>query len=81
MPGALIEPVFITDPFEGTQVDNPSGQQVIAGEAIEQYFAPAAGARSQRPRHNVSLRRIPTVGRELGRTRRVSGNGGSKCCV
>jgi N-acetylmuramoyl-L-alanine amidase len=81
MPGALIEPVFITDPFEGTQVDNPSGQQVIAGEAIQQYFAPSAGARSQRPRHNVSLRRIPTVGRELGRTRRMSGNGGSKCCV
>lgn len=49
MPGALIEPVFITDPLESTLVDNPAGQQVIAGgvaEAIEQYFAPAEGTRS-----------------------------------
>ena len=44
MPGALIEPVFITDPFEGFMVDSPAGQQVIAGglaEAIDQYFASA----------------------------------------
>jgi N-acetylmuramoyl-L-alanine amidase len=45
MPGALIEPLFITDPFEGTQAVSPSGQEVIAGglaQAIEQYFAPVA---------------------------------------
>ena len=45
MPGALIEPLFITDPFEGSIADSSSGQQVIAGglaQAIEQYFAPPA---------------------------------------
>ena len=31
MPGALIEPLFITDPFEGTLAASPSGQEVIAG--------------------------------------------------
>ena len=44
MPGALIEPLFITDPYEGTQADSVFGQQVIAeglAQAIEQYFAPA----------------------------------------
>src|SRR5271156_1687099 len=45
MPGALIEPLFITDPFEGSLADSSSGQQVIAGglaQAVEQYFAPPA---------------------------------------
>ena len=45
MPGALIEPLFITDPYEGSQAASPSGQAVIAGglaQAIAQYFAPAA---------------------------------------
>jgi N-acetylmuramoyl-L-alanine amidase len=44
MPGALIEPLFITDPYEGSQADSTTGQQVIAGglaQAVEQYFAPA----------------------------------------
>ncbi len=44
MPGALIEPLFITDPYEGTIAASPSGQEVIAGglaKAIEQYLAPA----------------------------------------
>jgi N-acetylmuramoyl-L-alanine amidase len=44
MPGALIEPLFITDPFEGSIADSATGQQVIASglaSAIEQYFAPA----------------------------------------
>ena len=43
MPGALIEPLFITDPFEGSIADSAHGQQVIAGgivRAIEQYFNP-----------------------------------------
>lgn len=42
MPGALIEPLFITDPFEGSIADSIAGQQAIAAgmaEAVEQYFA------------------------------------------
>ncbi len=45
MPGALIEPLFITDPFEGSIASDGPGQQVIASgmvSAIEQYFVPAA---------------------------------------
>lgn len=43
MPGALVEPLFITDPFEGSIAASSHGQQVIAAgvaSAIEQYFAP-----------------------------------------
>jgi N-acetylmuramoyl-L-alanine amidase len=43
MPGALTEPLFITDPFEGSIAASSSGQQVIAAglaRAVEQYFAP-----------------------------------------
>jgi N-acetylmuramoyl-L-alanine amidase len=45
MPGALVEPLFITDPFEGSIAASSRGQQVIAGglaRAVEQYFAPPA---------------------------------------
>lgn len=45
MPGALVEPLFITDPFEGSIAASSRGQQVIAdglAGAIEQYFAPPA---------------------------------------
>jgi N-acetylmuramoyl-L-alanine amidase len=45
MPGALIEPLFITDPFEGSIAASANGQQVIAdglARAIEQYFASTA---------------------------------------
>jgi len=41
MPGALIEPLFITDPFEGSIANTTTGQQAIAdgmAEAAEQYF-------------------------------------------
>ncbi len=41
MPGALIEPLFITDPFEGSIADSVRDQGVIAGgiaRAVEQYF-------------------------------------------
>jgi len=41
MPGALIEPLFITDPFEATVAASTTGQHAIAfgvAEAIEQYF-------------------------------------------
>ncbi len=50
MPGALIEPLFITDPFEGTIAASTAGQQAIAqgmAQAAEQYLGsprpPAAG--------------------------------------
>jgi N-acetylmuramoyl-L-alanine amidase len=47
MPGALIEPLFLTDPFEGSIADSATGQQTIAtgvAAAVEQYFAPPAPA-------------------------------------
>jgi len=43
MPGALIEPLFITDPYEGTIASSAHGQQVIArglAAAVGQYFGP-----------------------------------------
>jgi N-acetylmuramoyl-L-alanine amidase len=43
MPGALMEPLYLTDPFEGSIADSVPGQQAIAvgvAEAIEGYFAP-----------------------------------------
>ena len=49
MPGAVIEPLFITDPSEGSIAASRDGQHVIAGglaSAIEQYFAPAKRSRS-----------------------------------
>lgn len=42
MPGALIEPLFVTDPFEASIAASPHGQQVIAramANSIERYFA------------------------------------------
>jgi N-acetylmuramoyl-L-alanine amidase len=50
MLGALIEPLFITDPFEGSIGASQNGQQVIAGglaHAIAQYFAPTPSARAR----------------------------------
>jgi N-acetylmuramoyl-L-alanine amidase len=44
MPGAVIEPLFLTDPFEGSIAVGLSGQEVIAkgiAAAVLQYFAPA----------------------------------------
>ncbi|MCU1492581.1 MAG: cell wall hydrolase/autolysin [Acidimicrobiaceae bacterium] len=46
MPGALIEPLFITDPFEASIAASPDGQRVIAtglAKAVEQYFATGTG--------------------------------------
>jgi N-acetylmuramoyl-L-alanine amidase len=45
MPGALIEPLFITDPFEGSIADSSTGQHAIASgiaEAVEQFLKPPA---------------------------------------
>ena len=52
MPGALIEPLFITDPFEGSIADSVIGQQAIAtglDEAVEQYFEPSATSAASTP--------------------------------
>lgn len=41
MPGALIEPLFITDPFEATIAASKAGQEAVAkglAKAVEQYF-------------------------------------------
>ena len=43
MPGALVEPLFVTDPFEGTRAASPSGQRVIAtgiATAVNRYLSP-----------------------------------------
>jgi len=49
MPGALIEPLFITDPFEASIASSARGQEVITSglaAAIDQYFgASEAGGR------------------------------------
>ena len=42
MPGALIEPLFLTDPFEGSIAASAHGQHVIAGaiaQGVSQYLA------------------------------------------
>jgi N-acetylmuramoyl-L-alanine amidase len=46
MPGALIEPLFITDPFEGSIADSVHGQHVVAdglAQAVDQYFVRRRG--------------------------------------
>jgi N-acetylmuramoyl-L-alanine amidase len=44
MPGALIEPLYVTDPFEASIAASAQGQHVIArgiAKAVSQYFASA----------------------------------------
>lgn len=44
MPGALIEPLFLTDPFEGSIADTSAGQHEIAGgiaKAVESFLSPS----------------------------------------
>jgi N-acetylmuramoyl-L-alanine amidase len=44
MPGALIEPLFLTDPFEASLAASARGQHVIAAglaTAVGQYFSPS----------------------------------------
>ena len=48
MPGAVIEPLYLTDPFEGTIAASAVDQSIIAhgiADAVEQYFAPAPKTR------------------------------------
>ena len=43
MPGAVVEPLYLTDPFEGSIADSAHGEEVMAkgiALAIEQYFTP-----------------------------------------
>jgi len=45
MPGAVLEPLYVTDPFEGSIAASAPDQHVIAGgiaQAVEQYLAPPA---------------------------------------
>ena len=45
MPGAVIEPFFLTDPFEGSISISTGSQDVVAkgiASAVEQYFAPTS---------------------------------------
>jgi N-acetylmuramoyl-L-alanine amidase len=47
MPGAVIEPLYLTDPFEGTIAASSSGQNVIAhgiARAVEAFLAPSSKA-------------------------------------
>lgn len=56
MPGALIEPLFITDPFESSIADSKTGQEVIAGGialAAEQYFGPATSKQAVGKKHTT----------------------------
>jgi N-acetylmuramoyl-L-alanine amidase len=49
MPGALIEPLFLTDPFEASIAAESSGQRLIASgiaAAVGQYFAAPSAART-----------------------------------
>ncbi len=59
MPGALIEPLFITDPFEGTIAASDRGQQVIAAglARVVQQYSPRRG-RPEQP-HSYSSRTRP----------------------
>jgi len=49
MPGALIEPLYLTDPFEGSIADSKEGQMVIGrgiARAVTQFLTPAPPKKS-----------------------------------
>jgi N-acetylmuramoyl-L-alanine amidase len=51
MPGTVVEPLFITDPFEGSIAASTKGQDVIASGialAIEHYFEPGPSSKGRR---------------------------------
>ena len=61
MPGAVVEPLYLTDPYEGSIADSPAGQQVIAqgiADAVDQYLHPGTTAAS-----GLTGVRPPQVGR------------------
>ena len=52
MPGALIEPLFITDPFEASIAHSSAGQEAIASgiaKAVVQYFPPPPRTTTKSP--------------------------------
>lgn len=49
MPGTVVEPLYITDPFEGSIAATPADRAVLAGglaEAVGQYFSEAGASPS-----------------------------------
>jgi hypothetical protein len=49
MPGAVIEPLYLTDPFEASIAATAADQVIVAGgiaSAVEQFLVPAAVAQS-----------------------------------
>ncbi len=55
MPGAVIEPLYLTDPYEGSIANSLRGRQVIAqgiASAVEEYLHPVAKERSRSPGPN-----------------------------
>jgi N-acetylmuramoyl-L-alanine amidase len=67
MPGALIEPLYVTDPFEAAVAASARGQQLIAAgvaDAVEQYFTGSLPAAAR-----VLPTARPGPGRALWRTR------------
>jgi hypothetical protein len=54
MPGALIEPLFVTDPFEATIAASAGGQQVIArAQRLVRADGGAAGPSATKAVHNA----------------------------
>jgi N-acetylmuramoyl-L-alanine amidase len=52
MPGAVIEPLYLTDPFEGSIAVSTHGQQVIAGgiaTAVKQFLATTSTPKHSEP--------------------------------
>jgi len=50
MPGAVIEPLYLTDPFEGSIADTSHGQMVMAegiARAVEQFLRPPQDSKSK----------------------------------
>jgi N-acetylmuramoyl-L-alanine amidase len=47
MPGAVIEPLYLTDPFEGSIAASSADREIIAGgiaDAVERFLAPPIGS-------------------------------------
>ena len=47
MPGAVVEPLYITDPFEGSIADSSAGQETIADASRRRSSGSSAPADSE----------------------------------
>ncbi len=59
MPGAVVEPLYITDPFEGSIADSVAGQKAIAqgiAIAVEQFLRPPPSNKAARLSAASSIR-------------------------